>query len=268
MKTNYQRDNLTKFFLKQRARQWALIAGLAVLILVLGWAGWRLFGVLAWWSRPLWLAGAAADARIDVLAEVGKTRRTLIAENRSFKAETDELKTQLVVKDAELAKWRALASAWGRADSARSGLAALVISQPNHSPYDTLIIDLGRDNATKEIAPGMAVAHDDVLLGRVTRVSGQTSQVRLLSSPGEETAVLVGDNRIPALATGRGGGNFIISLPRTVEVKVGDVIAVPTTTPSVLGVVGAVNNDPKNPFQTILFRSPLNIFELPAVTVL
>lgn len=264
MKTSYQRDNLTKFFRWQRARQTTVVLGLLILILVLGWAGFRLFGVLSWWSRPLWLAGAAADAGLNVLAETGKTRSTLISENRALTEANEKLTVQALVQKAEQAKWQALELAWGRESVTNQGMAALVISQPNRSPYDTLIIDLGTKG---KLRSGMTVASGGVLLGRVTAVGAHTSQVRLFSAPGEKLNVLVGESRIQALATGRGGGNFVITLPRSVGIKVGDLINAPTTTPSLVGVVGAVDSDPNNPFQTILFRSPLNIFELPAVII-
>lgn len=239
-----------------------------VLIMVVGWTGWRLFGLVAWGSRPLWLAGAAADAGLKVLTETSKTRSTLISENRALSEENQKLKAQLLSDQAELTKWQALEKAWGRLTTEVGGVAALVISQPNRSPYDTLIIDIGTKNSERTLSAGMTVASDGVLLGKLARVNAYTSQVRLYSAPGEELNVLIGESRVPALAVGRGGGNFSISLPRSVIIKPGDVVAAPTTTPSLLGVVGAVDNNPKNPFQTILFRSPLNIFELPAVIVL
>lgn len=264
---NYQRDSLAKFFLKQRVRQMAVVLSLFVLIMILGWAGLRLFGVISWWSRPLWLAGAVADTSLNVLAETGKTRRTLVSENRTLITENEKLKVQAIVHQTEQIKWQALESAWGRGGVYLQGIPALVISQPNRSPYDTLIVDVGSKNSSRPISTGMMVASDGVLLGRVTAVGSDTSQVRLFSAPGEQLNVLVGQRRVPAQAIGRGGGSFAISLPRAVGVIVGDTIVVPTTTPSLVGVVGVIDNNPNNPFQTILFRSPLNIFELPAVII-
>lgn len=141
----------------------------------------------------------------------------------------------------------------------RDLLISSVLLRPGYGVYNSLVIDSGLDNGVKN---GMlAIALDNVFLGHVFEVTSQISKVKMVSFPGEETNVFIG-NKISAIAVGLGGENMEIVLPRDVDIEKGDIITTLGTAPLFLGAVEEVIKDPANPFQRIVFRLPVNIQEL------
>jgi len=64
-----------------------------------------------------------------------------------------------------------------------------------------------------------------------------------------------------------GGGNFEVKLPRGVDIREGDVISFPAINTQIVGVVEKIKVKAADPFQTILFKSPVNIYELRFVEI-
>ncbi|MDP3962278.1 MAG: rod shape-determining protein MreC, partial [bacterium] len=126
--------------------------------------------------------------------------------------------------------------------------------------YDVFILDIGDDKGLKK--GDRVYARGDILIGEIAEVNGRTSKAKLYSSSGEKFGVLIGDKNIQATATGKGGGTFEIVLPHDTKIAVGDSVAVPDLTDSFFGNVEDVISEPTNPFSTVLFRQPINIYEL------
>jgi rod shape-determining protein MreC len=154
----------------------------------------------------------------------------------------------------------------GRSDIAnRKTILATILVRPNQSPYDTIILDVGR-NENIEINDKV-LAQGDVVLGEIISVSDKTSKVRLFSSPGIETVVSVGEENITLTAIGNGGSNYIIESPREIEIKEGELITIAGPSIYILGVIGEIFSDPAESFKSILFKSPVNIQQLKWVFV-
>jgi cell shape-determining protein MreC len=152
----------------------------------------------------------------------------------------------------------------GRASTTPYILAA-VLKHPPRAAYDELIIDAGLD-------AGFSVGNNvyavgDLLIGRVFQVLGQTSKVRLFSSPGGTYPVMIGPDHAPATAIGRGGGQYAAELPRDIKVSEGDFVVVPSLNAKPFGVVTSISADPAEPFETILFAPPVNVYSLRWVLV-
>lgn len=144
-------------------------------------------------------------------------------------------------------------------------LAAGIIVRPPKSPYDTMIIDAGSDNG---IQVGMQVtAYSDILLGYVTEVFSKTSKIKLISFPNEEINVYLQNSKLSAIAVGDGGGNFKITLPRSVEVQLGDNVITTGMNPLLIGIVDKVKIDITDAFQEVLFSLPANIQDLKYVMI-
>ena len=78
----------------------------------------------------------------------------------------------------------------------------VVLSRPPMSPYDTLILDVGR---TDGVDVGNNVYVDgDTLIGTVAESYDHQSKVSLFSTPERQVPVLVGKSNISAQAVGRG----------------------------------------------------------------
>lgn len=172
----------------------------------------------------------------------------LLAVNNTLQTENDNLKDLLGRKNIKL-----------------NTILAAILVKPPQIPYDSLIIDIGTDNNI--LVGDKVIANANVYIGEVAEVYPSSAKVTLYSSPGQKLSVLLGTNSVTAEAVGVGGGNFNIQLPKEVEVKEGDVIVIPSITANVFGIVEKINSTETDSFQTVLFKSPVNISELNLVEV-
>ncbi len=144
-------------------------------------------------------------------------------------------------------------------------LLATILKKPPFSAYDTFILDVGENHG---VAKGDRVyALGNIPIGEIGEVIGNTSKVLLYSSSGEKFDILIGTSSIQATAVGKGGGYFETSLPRESKITVGDTVLVPTFSNSFVGKVEGIASEPSEPFSKILFRQPVNIYELRWVLV-
>jgi len=153
----------------------------------------------------------------------------------------------------------------GRKETKAKTVLASVLVKPPQTPYDMLTVDIGEDFGVK--VGDKVIANANIYIGEVSEVYPRTSKIILYSTPGSKLSVVLGTNSVSVEAVGVGGGNFNIFLPREVEVKEGDVIMIPSITSNVFGIVEKVNFKDKDSFQTVLFKSPVNISELSFVEV-
>ena len=72
------------------------------------------------------------------------SKETLEGRNDELEKEVQELRLKLLSKDLLLKENKELKAILGRVSNQRAILAT-VLSRPNNSPYDTLIIDIGKD---------------------------------------------------------------------------------------------------------------------------
>ncbi len=227
-------------------------------------------GPLSKWSSGKAVSASAGifAAKFDFLERLGElksnfaSKRELYLENEKLRKTLNELSVKLSDYDAIVKENSRLGEILGR-NQDRAIILSMVLSKPNRSLYDTLIIDTGLSSEAKE---GSLVFAGETLIGKVARVSGNSSKVKLYSSWGEKTEVNIGEKNIPATAAGLGMGNFEIKLPRDAEVKEGDAVMF-SEEYGLLGTVGAIEKKESDPFQTILAKSPVNISELGWVQV-
>lgn len=142
---------------------------------------------------------------------------------------------------------------------------AQILKKPPFSAYDIFVLDIG---SKQEVEIGDRIyASGSVPLGEIVEVSTNISKAKLYSSSGEKYTVLIGDNHIETTATGKGGGSFEASVPRDTKILKGDHVIIPSLFDSFLGTVQDIISIPSNPFSTVLFNQPLNIYELRFVEV-
>lgn len=134
---------------------------------------------------------------------------------------------------------------------------SVILSRPPHSPYDSLVIDIGEDKGLMQ--GDLVYAERHYLIGKIESVNPTTSIVKLFSSPDEKIDVLLGSSTIPVVAEGRGGGNFYIKVPRNIDVKEGDPIIVPSFHSIVLGTAEKVDAGEGEAYTQIYFKLPVNI---------
>jgi cell shape-determining protein MreC len=148
---------------------------------------------------------------------------------------------------------------------APTGVLANVLTLPNRSFYDTMNIDAGR---AEGIEQNMTVyAFGSVALGTISSVDTHTATVALYSAPGHQmTGNAVGSD-VAVTLIGRGGGEYEARLPRNVPFAVGAMIASQSTNVATLATVEKIVTDPRDPFQRLLAKAPINLQALKWVIV-
>lgn len=144
-------------------------------------------------------------------------------------------------------------------------ITARVIAKPSQSLYNSLVIDQGSAQGL-HVGQVVTVQHT-IGLGRISSISSNTATVDLFSNPRFKGDLVLKSQSITLPATGKGGGNFEIHIPREINVVDGDILALPELPEIAVGVVKSIIFDSRDPFQTVLARVPVNVQELEFVEV-
>lgn len=259
MKTKYQFNRF-----QRRSRRWFGPKTLAIIAsgFILVWLGSFLFppleAVVLRATAPLRLAGDNFFGQLSRVAGAWRERKSLALENF-------ELKRQLLEREAALSDYQELAvenrllrQQLGLTTADSPVTLARLTSYPWTAPFDLV---LGALPPNHQVTAGDPVTFQRrVFAGVVESVAGEQVKIKLLSAPGVRLAVLVGENRVPAEAVGRGSGDLSISLPSGLEVTTGEpVLAVGRTDLLLVGTVGSVDKEPGESLQTILVGTPINL---------
>ena len=225
--------------------------------------------------RPFWreqfsIASGSLKSPEALLAENESLKRTLaeydirLSTIKAIESENEELKSSFSkvslpvstsTKNSKVSVFK----------SQKTKILSAVLQRPPISGYGYMIIDGGQDFG---FVPGNSVyAPGDVLIGKISDVLGQTSKVSLFSSPSSKYEVLIGSHHQPASAIGRGGGQYGADLPRDSGIVEGDIVIASSLNDKPFGVVSGILSDSTQPFETILFAPPSNIYSLRWVLV-
>lgn len=210
-------------------------------------------------ASPIWSIKKSVTDDISV-----KSKKALLEENRTLLEELRRSQINKISNDLLREENISLKDLLGRNVYENTILASILV-RPNSALYDTFIIDIGLNNNVKE--GDYVIAYGDVVVGYIESAFSNTSLVKLFSSPGEQIDVIIGENEVSAVAEGLGGGNFKMSLPRGMVINKFDVIITPTIESQILALVEEIIVNPTDSFQTILFKSPVNLSEIRFVQV-
>lgn len=211
-------------------------------------------------AYPLFNIAGQAENNLNNIGGFLRGAKALLEANANLRSQNEFLTEENLILKERVKNYDELMGVISTSTLAKR-LPARVISKPNRSPYDTLLIaTTGGKNLFK---PGALIfSSGGVVLGEIDQVYDFSARAILFSTPGKKLSVEVGEEHTLATAEGQGGGNFKIVLPRGVDIRVGDKVVAPTISTDLLGVVGLVDSKPQNPFQTVYFKSPLNLYEL------
>lgn len=261
-KYSSQHQSLTGFRhdrdrVQRRKRLLGILLGCTLLVLVFRTpVEGALATLMQFIARPFFVVANTTGEHLGGYAYLFRSKESLADENKRLKDALDLVAVEAASREMLRAENDYLKSVLGR-HSDRSFLLARVLASPGSSPYDTLIIDAGADDA---VIPGMSVYVDgDFIIGEVTRVFGGSAVVTLYSSSGNEFPVTIGTSSVPVTAFGVGGGNFRVVLPKGIEVFPGDIVEVPSFAPTYAGVVDAVKRPEGSSLQEIFFSWPGNM---------
>ncbi len=196
--------------------------------------------------------------------ELSKSKSTLIAEKSELEEKVRDLETQLAELPTLQDENAKLTEMLARKKENKQLVMARILAKPNESVYDTLLVDAG---TAEGLDVGKTVyARGDIPIGTVNEVDQHAARIQLFSTNGEVTKAIIVGKDIFIDLKGQGGGTFETTLPRDIVVDKGTTV-VSVETGETLAVAEESLADSRDPFQRILFRSPVNIFELRFVGV-
>ncbi|OGI66308.1 hypothetical protein A3A95_01755 [Candidatus Nomurabacteria bacterium RIFCSPLOWO2_01_FULL_39_18] len=274
---NYLQDR------KSKKKEFSYTFFFVILFSVLFYFRMNIFHGLAYVSstifRPVVVFGNSVRDKLGDISYFFTSKNSLIEENEDLRTKLRESEAELSNYNSILEENSKLKEILGRKREGAPMILAAILSRPNQSVYDTLVIDVGTKQGLQ--VGDKVFASGFVPIGRVREVYGSSSKVVLFSSSGEKTNITISlDHNIAGefgeITTtkdvsmeivGRGGGNFEMILPRDFFLKKGDQAVLPGIMPHVVGVVEAIISDPRDSFQKALLVSPVNIQELKFVEV-
>ncbi len=159
----------------------------------------------------------------------------------------------------------ALKAQLGRSDSAAHGVLARVLTSPSRSFYDTMLIDAG---AAEGITLGqVAYAFDAIAIGTISSVEAHRATVQLFSASGRETTGNAEGSDVAITLIGRGGGEYEVRMPRDLPFSIGEAVLFQSTELATLATIEKIITDPRDPFQRLLAKAPMNLNALKFVVV-
>ncbi len=221
--------------------------------------------------KPVLVFGNNISDELAVFGSYLKSKKSLLLENENLKSQLLENNAQLSNYNSILDENTKIKEILGRKNEKMNLILSAILAKPNHSIYDTLLIDVG---ANKDIKTGDRVfALGDVPIGYVGEVYPSSLKVILFSNPGEKIEGIISQSftalgkDVSVELTGRGGGNFEMILPQGFTLEKGTDVVLPGIKPYVLGQFKTIISDPRDSFIKALFVSPVNVQELKFVEV-
>ncbi|MBI5139693.1 hypothetical protein HZA26_03750 [Candidatus Nomurabacteria bacterium] len=215
--------------------------------------------------RPVFFLGNGIGGKFSSLGAYFSFKESILNDNQNLKLELDKMMARALNYDSLLDENIKLKETLGRKNEKDNLILAGILSKPNRNFYDVLIIDTGEGKGIK--AGDMVLALGNIPIGRVDTVYSNSAKVVLFSSGGERQEVIIPGKDIFIEMTGRGGGNFEISISREVELSEGVEVVLPGLNSYVVAVVQKIISDSRDPLQKALLVSPVNIQELKFVEV-
>ena len=215
--------------------------------------------------KPVLSVGNSIGDKFRNIESFFFSKKTLLKDNDYWKARVNEEEAKMANYNSLLLENESLKEIMGRKGN-KEMIIAGILSKPNKSIYDTLVIDAGTNDGI--ILGKNVFALGDVPIGRIAEVYANSSKVILFSNPGEKTEVVIapGQNSTGAPgknifmeAVGRGGGNFEMILPRDFVLDTGTEASLPGLNPFVLAKVQTILSDPRDSYAKALLSSPVNI---------
>lgn len=252
---------------KQKKYFWYLgvLAAVALVLLVSNFFFSGIRSAVSPIFTPFWKAGLWMQSRVNSVGAVFVSKKSLLTENETLKQKLSEVESEILASRIIAVENADLKNTFHRKNPERNFILATILVKPNHTAYDTLIVDQG---SAENISANMHVYAGGVYpIGEIKEVFTHTALVALYSTPGTTKTVRLGLSHTDIDVTGRGGGSFEAKLPRDLALAAGDPVVLPELDQPIIALVDTVVSDERDPFKKVLFRSPVNIQELSSVYI-
>jgi cell shape-determining protein MreC len=216
-------------------------------------------------SYPFVKLGSGVNKKVENMNYVFYSKKDVFLENEKLKNSAQELNIKLLNLHSLEKENLELKEILNRKKTNEEFVLGVVLSKPNKSIYDSLVLDIGSKDGIKEGA--LVFANGDVPIGRIDQIFESSSRVILFSTSGQINNVLLSPNNINVDMVGRGGGNFSVSLPRDLIIDSQAILKLPSVHSYFIGIFEKVISSDRDAFQDVLFTSPVNMQELKFVQV-
>jgi cell shape-determining protein MreC len=199
------------------------------------------------------------------------SKSSLYNQNQKLQTEVSFDDVRMANYDSVMADDASLKEILGRVNPKTNMVLATILSKPNQSPYDILLIDAGITQGIK--TEDTVFALGNIPIGYISDIYQNSAKVILFSNPGETTQAIISSasgspsGNISIQIVGRGGGNFEMIMPKGFVLQEGTQVVLPGINSYVLAIAQKVISDPRNAFTKVLLTSPVNIQSLKFVEV-
>ncbi len=132
-----------------------------------------------------------------------------------------------------------------------------VLSRPPVVSYDTIMIDSGERDGV--LVGDRVFTEGNIYLGKIKDVNNNSSLVELVSTSGVETSVRLVSSDISLTLVGRGGGAFLVNVPRDISIDKGGIFVPTFDSQFIVAEVSRVTGDAQDPTKTVIAKTPLNL---------
>lgn len=261
--TRYRFDNSEK---KQRKTRSEILIRAGIFVVMIGVLIFGLPQLIKKITRtPLLIGGQVLDtARQAALYAVPKS--LLVKENDTLRQTIKEQSAQVLELQTLRTEYDALKEQVHYQEAHPHAYTARVIAKPSQSLMNSIILDQG---SAEGIRVGhIVVAQNNLGIGSVVSTTDHTATVELFGGSQFSGDVHLLKQSLVVPAHGKGGGNIELEIPREITVTDGDLITFPTRQDVIIAVIKSVQFDPRDPFQTVLARAPVNVQTLRFVQVI
>jgi len=234
------------------------------ILCILGFLSWtgQIFNYI---GEPIWKTEKLVGNTTSNFNYLIRSKAVISKENNDLKKENENLKLTMI--DYKILKndLDQLKETLGRVSVEDTFILGNILTKPNHSPYDTLIIDIGNNLGVKE--GDLIYANGNIPIGIISKIYDKTSLVNLFTSPGQKTEGFINELNASIELIGRGGGNFEMIIPVELKVEKGTIIYLPDETSLVVAQVDEIISSPTDPFKKVILSSPVNVQNIKSVFI-
>jgi cell shape-determining protein MreC len=254
---------------KQIARNKRIIQTIVwvLIFILLVWAGLFIWSgkIFTKIGRPVWLFKNKTTEIVANSEYIIRTKKSVFNENTRLIQENTDLKNMAIDYQILKKENEQLRELFGRIPVNYKFILGTILTKPNRSPYDTIIIDIG-SNVSINVGDEV-FANSQTPIGRVSVVYDNTSLVALYSNPGQKTEALLDGSNASVELVGRGGGNFEMIVPIDLLSEKGTLVLSPRSSTEILAVIEKIISIPTDPVKKVILSSPVNIQNLKWVQV-
>jgi len=232
--------------------------------------------VLLWFLFPALFAGVFSGAVLLLAFVWGHLAQTPLTfpeywqDRTALVSEIETLRDTVTTQSAELAasdyaqtELQAIRNTVGAAGAPL--VLGNIIARPPYTPYDVLVVDVGKDNG---VTVGASVyVGAEVVIGTVEAVFANSAVITLFSTPGIHTNAYIVGPQLYAESEGQGNGVLKLSVPQGVALAVGDPVILPGFAAGYIGRISNVTSIATEPVQSAYVTIPVSVQALRYVRI-